>query len=187
MTTTEQRERVVAALTPEVREDLKAKALKATPGTWRREALGGSSTILTEFKPPRNDTRIPSYGYREVEEYCLAYPALGERADDVRRDYVNFSHEDAVFIVAAQPAVILSLLAALEETEGRATKFDPMRVARQIHARQHGPSVWAKLTDAGRDMYRDRLLRAIRDAELDAQQEVSDADLCPLRSESDNG
>lgn len=73
--------------------------VKHTPGPWKRIALGGSSTIVSESKPGRNDTRIPSYGYRD-EEHCIAYPFI-EDDGRVRWDFVCFSHEDAAFIVEA--------------------------------------------------------------------------------------
>lgn len=73
---------------------------KATPRPWRKDAMGGASTILTTVKPPRNDTRIPTYGYREDGEHCIAYPFLNEDGS-CRLDFVCFSHNDAELVVYA--------------------------------------------------------------------------------------
>ena len=69
-----------------------------TPGPWRAVPRGGSSTILSAVKPTRNDTRIPTYGYRENGEHCIAYPFLNDDGR-TRLDFVCFSHEDAAHIV----------------------------------------------------------------------------------------
>jgi hypothetical protein len=82
---------------------------KFTSGPWHREAMGGSSTVLCPIKPGRNDTRIPSYGYRD-EEHCVAYPFLDEKGDVARRDFVCFSHEDA-HLIAAAPDLLEALKA----------------------------------------------------------------------------
>ena len=67
---------------------------------WRRVALGGSSTVLSNVRPARNDSRIPAYGYRDDGEHCVAYPFI-EDSGHVRRDFVCFSHEDARLIAAS--------------------------------------------------------------------------------------
>lgn len=73
---------------------------EATQGVWAPVALGGASTIITAVKPPRNDTRIPAYGYDERHGYCIAYPFV-EDGGQVRRDFVCFGHGDAAFIAYA--------------------------------------------------------------------------------------
>lgn len=107
---------MVEVITSERLAELKARAEAATQGEWRRVAQGGSSTVLTATQPARNDIRIPTYGYRDDGEHCLAYPFIGDGnvVGDVRLDFVCFSHEDAAHIVASQPAEVLSLIAALE-------------------------------------------------------------------------
>ncbi|WP_454760647.1 hypothetical protein [Caulobacter segnis] len=90
MTTTEQRERVVAALTPEVREDLKAKALKASNGPWTREGDGARALL--------RDAGLMILAVRH------RIPAALHEA--------NFD-----FIAAANPSTILAYEAALEEAE----------------------------------------------------------------------
>lgn len=83
-------------LLAELEEALKA----ATPGPWKSEAQGGSSTVLAPTLPGRNDTRFKcAYGYREDRGYCIAYPFLSdEKLDSLRFDFVSFSHEDARLI-----------------------------------------------------------------------------------------
>lgn len=181
---TDQSPSQAAALTPEVREDLKAKALKATPGPWMEIETESSIDYVVDHLDGRAVINAWSdIGTENGEPPIAIVPQIYDSRDGT----VTAMDDNIAFMLAANPSVVLRLLTALEEAEGRATGFDPMRVARQIHAQQHGPSVWATLTDAGRDMYRDRLLRAIRDAELDAQQEAFDAALSPSKSEADNG
>lgn len=78
-----------------------------TQGRWKAIALGGSSTVVVDTKPARNDNRIPAYGYRDELGYCIAYPFL----DDIgiaRRDFVCFSHADAK-LIAAGPELLDAL------------------------------------------------------------------------------
>lgn len=74
----------------------------ATQGPWRAVPLGGSSTVLTEMRPRRNDTRIPAYAYGD--EHCLAYPFIEEDLR-ARWDFVCFSHDDARLIAAMRHAL----------------------------------------------------------------------------------
>lgn len=74
--------------------------IKHTPLPWRRISQGGSSTIVSADKPSRNDTRIPSYGYRD-EDHCIAYPFIEDDGVRTRWDFVCFSHEDSALIVEA--------------------------------------------------------------------------------------
>lgn len=83
--------------------ELEALVGRATPGPWRATAMGGHSTVLTEAKPKRNDTRVPPYAYRE--EHCIAYPFVDENGRDFRWDFVCFSHDDARLIAAAVTAL----------------------------------------------------------------------------------
>lgn len=70
----------------------------ATKGPWRHEYMGGSSTVLSQAKPPRNDNRVPAYAYRDKDaEHCIAYP-FNEDDGRVRQDFVCFSHGDAALI-----------------------------------------------------------------------------------------
>lgn len=77
--------------------ELERLSKAATQGVWRATPLGGSSTVLCEERPKRNDTRIPAYAYRD--EHCLAYPFIEEDLR-ARWDFVCFSHDDANLIVA---------------------------------------------------------------------------------------
>lgn len=71
-----------------------------TPGTWKRIALGGSSTVVVPDRPVRNDTRIPAYGYDGSKGHCIGYPFINDD-NSIRLDFVCFSHADAVLIAAA--------------------------------------------------------------------------------------
>jgi len=82
----------------------------ATPGPWRAVPLGGSSTVLTETRPRRNDTRIPAYAYGD--EHCLAYPFIEEDLR-ARWDFVCFSHDDAR-LIAAMRRTLPALLDRIE-------------------------------------------------------------------------
>lgn len=72
-----------------------------TPGPWKAIPQGGSSTVIANLSPPRNDTRIPAYGYDNSNGFCIGYPFLGEDVREVRPDFVCFSHADAHLIAAA--------------------------------------------------------------------------------------
>jgi hypothetical protein len=91
---TEQRERVVAALTPEVREDLKAKALNAPYQTW---------AAFTDDSGPRPHTNLVSMN--PATRCVISLPGLHKNDVVVQ------------FFSAVQPFVVLSLLGALEEAE----------------------------------------------------------------------
>lgn len=91
---------------------------KATPGRWRREALGGCSTVLTVAEPPRADTRIPAYAYKPEKGYCIAYPFLyGEQEREVRYDFVSFGHDDAALIAHYRTSAVSLARAYLEGIE----------------------------------------------------------------------
>lgn len=98
-----------------------------TPGPWKRIAMGGSSTITSEVKPSRNDTRIPSYGYRD-EEHCLAYPFI-EDDGRARWDFVCFSHADAAYIAACSPERMRSVLSAARKVEAMEREIAELRKA----------------------------------------------------------
>lgn len=85
-----------------------------TPGPWRRDAMGGSSTVLSKAKPPRNDTRIPTYGYRENGEHCLGYPWVDEDRT-TRFDFVCFGHDDAGHIARLDPETVRAMATELIE------------------------------------------------------------------------
>ncbi len=89
-------------LTPEVLADLKAKALKATPGPWFADTRFGCEISGNE------DGDADDYGRLviTVDHVCST--------DDSKRP-----EDDRAYIIAAQPARVLSLLTALEEAEGR--------------------------------------------------------------------
>lgn len=94
-----------SVLTDEVRADLKAKAEKATPGPWF--ALGpkgsespGGGCVTTADNYFDGQTLFGVWSY-----------SAGLSFDQAR--------ENGRFIAAANPSVILSLLTALEEAEGR--------------------------------------------------------------------
>lgn len=67
---------------------------------WVAIAQGGSSTVVSDVKPERNDTRIPAFGYNDDLGHCIAYPFIGDDGI-IRRDFVCFSHDDARLIAAA--------------------------------------------------------------------------------------
>lgn len=73
-------------------DELRADREAGTDGKWRAVPHGGSSTVTSESKPQRNDTRIPAYAYRD--EHCIAYPFIEEDLR-CRWDFVCFSHADA--------------------------------------------------------------------------------------------
>jgi hypothetical protein len=75
-----------------------------TEGPWRREAMGGSSSVIAATEPARNDSRVPAYAYDPAQGYCLAYP-FTEDDGLVRLDFVRFSHEDARFIAWSRTGV----------------------------------------------------------------------------------
>lgn len=89
---TDQSPSQAAALTPEVREDLKAKALKASNGPWTREGDGARALL--------RDAGLMILAVRH------RIPAALHEA--------NFD-----FIAAANPSTILAYEAALEEAEAR--------------------------------------------------------------------
>lgn len=81
-------------LSPESVAQMAADREAGTPGPWASKAMGGSSTVLTDQMPSRNDTRIPAYGYREENGFCLSYPFI-EDDGRTRLDFTCFSHADA--------------------------------------------------------------------------------------------
>ena len=93
-------------------DDLLDRAKEAmegvTDGPWRREAMGGMSSVLALHHPPRSDRRCDqSYAFRG-DEFCIAYPFLQDTQDgriDTRLDFVCFGHEDARFIAASRSLV----------------------------------------------------------------------------------
>ncbi len=104
-------------MTALTRETVEAMLAGATPGPWRAEAMGGSSTVLTPTMPPKNDTRsMVAYGYRDEAGYCIAHPFLyqvapSDQREETRMDFVCFGHADARLIAAA-PDLAAALLAA---------------------------------------------------------------------------
>lgn len=83
-----------------------------TPGKWKREALGGFSVVICEQPPRRSDTRIPPYGYSTGRGFSLGYPFLEDNGE-ARRDFVCFSHGDALLISKAPE--MAELLAELRD------------------------------------------------------------------------
>lgn len=106
MTTTEQRERVVAAaITPELRKKVVAAALKATPGPWN-----DSGHSVDDFDA----------------DCCMRMEWIPNGAADDDDELNANSKADGAFIAAANPSTILAYEAALEEAEGycKATNLD---------------------------------------------------------------
>ncbi len=89
-------------LTPEVLADLKAKALKATPGPWFADTRFGCEISGNEDGDADDHGRLVV----TVDHVCST--------EDSKRP-----EDDRAYIIAAQPARVLSLLTALEEAEGR--------------------------------------------------------------------
>ncbi|WLS01694.1 hypothetical protein [Shinella oryzae] len=120
-----------------------------TPGPWRREAMGGSSTVTSASKPSRNDTRIPSYGYRD-EEHCLAYPFI-EDDGRVRWDFVCFSHADAAYIATCSPDRMRDVLALARQAEALQRENAEWRsiVSDLIRAHAEGPGLLDCMDNAG--------------------------------------
>jgi hypothetical protein len=75
---------------------------KATPGKWEYRAMGGASTVLCEQKPVRHDTGVPGFGYSD-RRYCLGYVFVDDE-NEVRRDFILLSHDDAELIAALRNA-----------------------------------------------------------------------------------
>lgn len=118
---------MTTSTTPEGLRELKALAEKATPGPWTSKE---GSTSYPECDDADFWNVVLSPGGKEIvtlhERYSL-------KADD-RRDY-DF---DAAFIAAANPATVLSLLAALEEArerEAEQTKAFDLLVSTVLAAR----------------------------------------------------
>ena len=124
---------------------------EATPGPWRREALGGSSTVLAPARPKRNDLRCSaSYGYKDVGEYCIAYPSMDEEAPPrTRVDFVNFSHADAALIVAAVNA-LPELLAKVKRYEEALTTIGHSLVCAPTDYAEHNASELLKAGNIAR-------------------------------------
>lgn len=78
---------------------------------WRSQACGGHSVVLSTEQPPRNDTRIPAYGYKRENGYSIGYPFIDD-GNETRLDFVCFSHEDARLIAAAPE--LLTAVQAIE-------------------------------------------------------------------------
>ena len=103
------------------------KALEAGPtrSEWRSSAMGGSSVVLTDEKPGRNDTRIPPYGYDERHGHSIAYPFI-EDDGKTRLDFVCFSHEDAAWISACRPSNITALLEEIDRLRVDARRYQKL-------------------------------------------------------------
>ena len=75
-----------------------------TPGNWRAIPQGGSSTVVAQTMPPRNERRSEvAYGYAS-DNFCIGYPFVDDDRPDscgVRYDFVCFGHADAQLIAAA--------------------------------------------------------------------------------------
>jgi hypothetical protein len=110
---------------------------KATKGKWRRIALGGSSTILIETKPARNNTRIPAYGHCDADdaEHCIAYPFIDDQGP--RLDFVCFSHEDAELITETITALPLLLANITYQRAQNAEKDITIRAMQKTINRLH--------------------------------------------------
>ncbi|RUT26879.1 hypothetical protein C0V97_04150 [Asaia sp. W19] len=88
---------------------------KWTPGPWKVECLGGSSTVLSATRPRYNNTRSPSYGYiGEGGPFCIASVFCDRHGP--RLDFVAFSHDDARLI--AQSPELADVLEAMVERFG---------------------------------------------------------------------
>lgn len=102
--------------TPEGRRELKALAEKATPGPWHHcqpyMVVPSQRTIHGPVPAERVDyvSTWPDRGTPPGHRVVIPMPR--EAGPGVRSD-------DMAFIAAANPATVLSLLAALEEAEGR--------------------------------------------------------------------
>lgn len=107
-------------MTHPTRAAIEERLRKATPGRWRREALGGVSTVLTTAEPPKSDRRCGTYGYRNPGEHCIAHPFLDD-SDRPRMDFVCFGHDDAELIAHAKTDIawLLSEIDRLTELLGR--------------------------------------------------------------------
>lgn len=89
-----------------------SETARHTKGPWKAIALGGASTVVAPALPGRNDTRAKvGYGYRDGE-YSVGYPFLDDD-NNVRMDFVLFSHEDAKLIAAAPDLLAMLKVAQL--------------------------------------------------------------------------
>jgi hypothetical protein len=111
--------------------DLRAKAMAATPGPWRI-GTPGSRCKLDHFPHGRGECRYTFDGYSDDVTSISRSVEYGP--DDVvvddgliagRWDYEEggIAHEaDAAYIAAANPQVVLALIARVEELEARLCK-----------------------------------------------------------------
>lgn len=94
-------------MTDERLAEIEKRIAKATPGPWRQEFLGGSSTIMAKAENyKRTDLRHPTYAF-QGKEYCIAELFIDDNRSPneplrYRPDFVCFRHDDAGLIVAAR-------------------------------------------------------------------------------------
>jgi hypothetical protein len=114
--------------------------LSHTPGPWKASGQGGHSVVLCQSKPARNDTRIPSYGYRDSDGHSIAYPFIDDQGC-ARLDFVCFSHADARLIAAA-PELLAACKALLPEgwDDGVMDDIPGIKLARLAIAKAEGRS-----------------------------------------------
>lgn len=105
-------------MTPDL-DALERKARAATGGQWKRVPIGGSSMLVSSVEPKRNgpSTGVAYDGKRNG--YSIALPfrvdAVGDQPGYYRDDFTEMSHDDAAYIAAASPDVVLGLIAELRE------------------------------------------------------------------------
>lgn len=130
-------------LTPEVVEELRRLAEKATPGPWRWEVRLNSKRVELCGGPPKSgfgafDLTVVSFARWGMSGAAPVFWSWGghsgspQRADEVavpvagREHHAawfrDLDHPNAAYIAAANPAVILALLARLSHLEEQARK-----------------------------------------------------------------
>lgn len=86
----------------------------STGERWRRIALCGCSTVVTDVDPNYGDRRIPAYGYDDKLGWPIGHPVIEDSpANQCRLDFVCYTYEQAALIAAA-PEMLAALKAIVD-------------------------------------------------------------------------